>query len=342
MGGPNKIGNNPIGKGYVPPALQGQGNGVQNARLKEFALTIDDFRKFASGAYNAGGANPNERARFAWARMESAKADPSEAAALRLSFAFALEAAGVSGGKMADICRRLGLEADFSFSEESAKVYTALSREEVRDIIDHGFAAPKKSKAQPPKNNVIPPKENKPKINGTGAKFNLIQDKDDDFGFGGFKKKNSINNIINDNNNIINDNIINDNIIINNDDEDIIIDNKSFIRNDSRKNSIIDDEDIKIDSYDEKKVKASANKNLRTLAVAMLDHYGEKYGFDDDEIESIIKQVPDWELELASCSTKGNGTSMLTLNEDLRNFLLNNQNYMQPLIDQAIEEKKKQ
>ena len=74
--------------------------------MKEFALTIDDFRKFASGAYNAGGANPNERARFAWARMESAKADPSEAAALRLSFAFApadfagayeLGSAGVAG-----------------------------------------------------------------------------------------------------------------------------------------------------------------------------------------------------------------------------------------------------
>lgn len=124
--------NNPIqGSGFNP-----RQEGAQAPDLKQFALTIDDFRQFASGKYNAG-ANPGERAGVhrTWERLESAKIDPTEAASIRLAFAFALEDAGVSGAKMAAACKRLGLEADFSFSKEEATVYTALSREEVSDII---------------------------------------------------------------------------------------------------------------------------------------------------------------------------------------------------------------
>lgn len=146
MGGPNSINsNNPIhGGGYNP----GQAN---TPDLKEFALTIDDFRQFASGKYNAG-IVPGERAGIhrTWERLESPDIDPSEAASIRLAFAFALEDAGVSGDKMAAVCKRLGLEADFSFSDDDAKVYTALSREEVRDIIAQSLGG-KPGRVEPPK-----------------------------------------------------------------------------------------------------------------------------------------------------------------------------------------------
>ena len=105
----------------------------------DFVLTIDDFRQFASGKYNAG-ANPGRiGAHHAWERLESKDIDPSEAASIRLAFAFALEDAGVSGATMAAACKRLGLEADFSFSNDDATVYTSLSREDVRDIIDQSL-----------------------------------------------------------------------------------------------------------------------------------------------------------------------------------------------------------
>ena len=88
----------------------------------DFVLTIDDFRQFASGKYNAG-ANPGRiGAHHAWERLESKDIDSSEAASIRLAFAFALEDAGVSGAKMAAACKRLGLEADFSFSNDDATV----------------------------------------------------------------------------------------------------------------------------------------------------------------------------------------------------------------------------
>ena len=168
MSGPNSIGlNNPInGSGYD---LR-QGSAAQAPNLKEFVLTIDDFRQFASGKYNAGAA-PGEGigAHRAWERLESADIDPSEASAIRLAFAFALEDAGVSGAKMAAACKRLGLEADFSFSETDAKVYTALSREEVRDIMEQSLGGRAGlGRVEPPK--VEPPKVEPPKVEAGGAK----------------------------------------------------------------------------------------------------------------------------------------------------------------------------
>lgn len=168
MGGPNSIkSNNPInGRGYD---LR-QGGAAQAPNLKEFVLTIDDFRQFASGKYNAGAA-PGERigAHRAWERLESADIDPSEASAIRLAFAFALEDAGVSGAKMAAACKRLGLEADFSFSENDAKIYTALSSEEVRDIMEQSLGGRAGlGRVEPPK--VEPPKVEPPKVEDGGAK----------------------------------------------------------------------------------------------------------------------------------------------------------------------------
>ena len=134
MPGPNSVNlNRPVQAGGYNPNQPGA---AQAPNLKDFALTIDDFRQFASGKYNAGAA-PGTRAgvQRTWERLESPKIRPSEAASIRLAFAFALEDAGVSGARLASVCKRLGLEADFSFSKEEATVYTALTREEVKDII---------------------------------------------------------------------------------------------------------------------------------------------------------------------------------------------------------------
>ena len=139
MGGPNSINslNNPVnGSGYNPR----RGGEAQAPNLKDFVLTIDDFRQFADGKHNVGGIRGEQiGAHRAWERLESVDIDPSEAASIRLAFAFALENAGVSGARMSSVCKRLGLKADFSFSENDAKVYTALSRAEVRDIIEQSL-----------------------------------------------------------------------------------------------------------------------------------------------------------------------------------------------------------
>ena len=85
--------NNPVhGGGYNP----GQAGAAQAPNLKALTLTIDDFRQFAAGKYNAGAA-PGGRIgpHRAWARLESRDINPSEASAIRLAFAFALEDAGV-------------------------------------------------------------------------------------------------------------------------------------------------------------------------------------------------------------------------------------------------------
>ena len=195
MGGPNSIGNlnNPVnGSGYNPR----QGGAAKAPNLKEFVLTIDDFRQFASGKYNAGVIRGDQiGAHRAWERLESVDIDPSEAASIRLAFAFALENAGVSGAKMAAVCKRLGLEADFSFSESDAKVYTALTREEVRDVIEQSLGD------RSEKGRKIVKKEPEPFIEKDEI-INIIDDDDN----------NIINNdkIINDDDDIINSKSIND------------------------------------------------------------------------------------------------------------------------------------
>ena len=210
MGGPNSINlSNPIhGGGYNPRPTGAQ----QAPNLKELALTIDDFRQFASGKYNAGAA-PGGRigAHRAWARLESANIDPSEASAIRLAFAFALEDAGVSGAKMAAACKRLGLEADFSFSENDAKVYTALTREEVHDVIEQSLGG------RSGKERAEPLQPNKGKLRIIEEKPELLIEKDEE----------------------------KDEIIIKEDDDNNIINNDKSINDDDDEIELVDQKDGK-------------------------------------------------------------------------------------------------
>ena len=78
MPGPNSVNlNRPVQAGGYNPNQPGT---AQAPNLKDFALTIDDFRQFASGKYNAGAA-PGTRAgvQRTWERLESPKIRPSEA-----------------------------------------------------------------------------------------------------------------------------------------------------------------------------------------------------------------------------------------------------------------------
>ena len=77
---------------------------------------------------------------------------------------------------------------------------------------------------------------------------------------------------------------------------------------------------------------AIAKRNLSTLAFLIAGHYH----FDQDVATDILKQIEDWEEKLAECSTSGNPTDLTELNDDLREFLLNNRETIQPLIDQAL------
>ena len=77
---------------------------------------------------------------------------------------------------------------------------------------------------------------------------------------------------------------------------------------------------------------AIAKRNLSTLAFLIAGHYH----FDQDIATEILKQIEGWEGRLAECSTAGNPTKLADINDDLRNFLLENQETIQPLIDQAL------
>ena len=77
---------------------------------------------------------------------------------------------------------------------------------------------------------------------------------------------------------------------------------------------------------------AIAKRNLSTLAFLIAGHYH----FDQDVATEILKQIEDWEGQLAECSSSGNPTELTELNDDLRDFLLNNRGTIQPLIDQAL------
>ena len=279
MGGPNSIiGNNPIqGSGYNPR----QEGAAKAPNLKDFVLTIDDFRQFASGKYNAG-INPGNRvgAHHAWERLESKDIDPSEAASIRLAFAFALEDAGVSGDKMAAACKRLGLEADFSFSNDDSTVYTSLSRKEVRDIIDQslgkhvGNGRAEQPKAEVPRN------------------FEIIDDDD----------------------NQIIDNIDNK-VKFNRDDDYVKDDDKieliekhyDFEENDSSEKG-----DVKIKNKDlelnEEQRKYIANLNFNTLVEALLLRYGENFNFTRKPRKSSFSSLSEGPLysvsHLESCSSQ--------------------------------------
>ena len=70
----------------------------------------------------------------------------------------------------------------------------------------------------------------------------------------------------------------------------------------------------------------------------MTKFYGEQFKLEEGEIEDIIKSVDNWEWKLSNCDTKS-GDTIQTLNEDLRNFLLENQSVIQTGIDRAIADK---
>lgn len=149
--------NNPVRNAAPVNAMPQPGGTRPPARLADYALTIDDFRNFASGKFNAGGAEPGKALdnRHRWQSLENPKPNLSEAAAIRLSFAFALEDAGVSGAKLDAALRRLGLNADFSFAGGNLSVQP-LSREEVKDIIEQSLGKRKEPQAGAPRPDPFP------------------------------------------------------------------------------------------------------------------------------------------------------------------------------------------
>lgn len=149
--------NNPVRNTAPVNAMPQPGGTRPPARLADYALTIDDFRNFASGKFNAGGAEPGKALenRHRWQSLENPKPNLSEAAAIRLSFAFALEDAGVSGAKLDAALRRLGLNADFSFAGGDLSVQP-LSREEVKDIIEQSLGKRKEPQADAPRPDPFP------------------------------------------------------------------------------------------------------------------------------------------------------------------------------------------
>jgi hypothetical protein len=154
---PPPIQNNPVhNAGPVNPVPQPDG-ARQPAKLADYALTLDDFRNFATGTFNAGGADASKALenQHRWQSLENPKPNQSEAAAIRLSFAFALEGAGVSGAKLDAALQRLGLNADFSFAGGNLSVQP-LSRDEVRDIIEQSLGKREEPKAEVPRSDPFP------------------------------------------------------------------------------------------------------------------------------------------------------------------------------------------
>ncbi len=58
-----------------------------------------------------------------------------------------------------------------------------------------------------------------------------------------------------------------------------------------------------------------------------------------DIVTEILKQVKGWEEKLAECSTEGNPTQLADINDDLRQFLVDNLTTIQRLIDKARADK---
>ena len=81
----------------------------------------------------------------------------------------------------------------------------------------------------------------------------------------------------------------------------------------------------------DEKPEVIAKKNLGTLASLM----AKEFELEEEDVTEIIKQVADWEWELSNCSTEGNPTRLADLNDDLRDFLLNNRETLDPLIKEA-------
>ncbi|MBR4673497.1 MAG: hypothetical protein IKP00_03450 [Victivallales bacterium] len=82
----------------------------------------------------------------------------------------------------------------------------------------------------------------------------------------------------------------------------------------------------------------TAKTNFRTLVNAMTKFYSENFNLEENEIEDIIKNVDNWEWKLGNCETES-GDTLQTLNDDLRNFLLENQSVIQEGLNKAIADK---
>ena len=76
-----------------------------------------------------------------------------------------------------------------------------------------------------------------------------------------------------------------------------------------------------------------AKRNLSTLASLLADYYN----IDQEVATEILKKIEGWEDRLAECSTAGNPTKLTEINDDLRNFLLENGETLNTLIKEARE-----
>ncbi len=77
--------------------------------------------------------------------------------------------------------------------------------------------------------------------------------------------------------------------------------------------------------------KLNARKNLNLLATLI----AKQYDFDVDLATDILKRIEDWEEQLADCDPAGHPETLADLNDDLRDFLLNNRASIEGLIQEA-------
>ena len=109
--------------------------------LNGLSFSVEDFQKLASGKYNAGHIILDKKGKLDIANnhriltgLNRVRTNAADALAVRIAFADALEAAGVSEERMEAVRERLGLGADSSF--KAGVSLTPLTRQEVREIID--------------------------------------------------------------------------------------------------------------------------------------------------------------------------------------------------------------
>ena len=81
--------------------------------------------------------------------------------------------------------------------------------------------------------------------------------------------------------------------------------------------------------------KRTARQNLNLLATLI----AKQYDFDVDIAINILERIEGWEEQLADCGPAGHPQTLADVNDDLRDFLLDNHATIQPLLDQAIRDK---
>lgn len=77
--------------------------------------------------------------------------------------------------------------------------------------------------------------------------------------------------------------------------------------------------------------KLNARKNLDLLASLI----AKQYDFDADLAAKILERIEDWEEQLADCGPAGHPETLADLNDDLRDFLLNNRESIEGPIQEA-------